>query len=104
MTNQNNCAMSTHEKIISVLERTFSPESCQLADESSLHVGHAGAASGGGHFRLVLVSQSFAGLNLVNRHRLVYDAVRDMMQTEIHALAISALTPEEAASKASSAS
>jgi BolA protein len=101
MTNQNSGGLTTHDKIISALERTFSPVSCQLSDESSLHVGHAGAASGGGHFRLVLVSASFAGLNLVNRHRLVYDAVRDMMQTEIHALAISALTPEEAARKES---
>jgi BolA protein len=94
-------AISTREKIISQLERTFSPVSCQLDDESSMHIGHAGAASGGGHFNLVLVSKSFEGLNLVNRHRLVYDAVREMMQSEIHALAITALTPEEAARKAS---
>jgi BolA protein len=67
-------------------------------DESHLHAGHAGAASGGGHYRLRLVSAHFEGLSKVARHRLVYDALHEMMQQEIHALAMTLLTPGEAAS------
>lgn len=77
------------------LEETFSPLVCQLVDESALHAGHAGAASGGGHYRLHLVSASFEGQNRITRHRLVYDCLRDMMHIEIHALAIIALAPSE---------
>ncbi len=73
----------------------LNPISCQIDDESALHAGHAGAASGGGHYRLMLVSEKFNGLKLIERHRLVYDAVGNLMQTEIHALAITALTPIE---------
>ena len=77
------------------LEGTLAPLECQLEDESAAHHGHAGAASGAGHFRLRIVSNLFEGLNLVKRHRLVYDSVRDMMNTEIHALAIETLAPSE---------
>jgi BolA protein len=77
------------------LAATFSPLDCQLDDESALHAGHAGAASGGGHYRLRLVSGLFEGQNRVQRHRLVYDCLHDMMHTEIHALAIIALAPSE---------
>lgn len=77
------------------LTETFSPLECQLEDESALHAGHAGAASGGGHFRLRIVSDKFENRNRIARHRLVYDSLGDMMQTEIHALAITALTPSE---------
>lgn len=83
------------ENIRTRLIEAFSPVDCQLEDESAQHRGHPGAASGGGHYRLRLVSEQFEGLRLVNRHRLVYDAVRDMMHTDIHALAITALTPAE---------
>jgi len=69
--------------------------SCQIEDDSALHVGHVGAASGGGHYRVRLVSEKFSGLRLIERHRLVYDAVGDMMQAEIHALVITALAPAE---------
>lgn len=77
----------------------FQPLACELADESVLHAGHPGAASGGGHYRLRMVSERFAGHNRLARHRLVYDCLRDMMQREIHALAITALTPEEVAAQ-----
>lgn len=77
------------------LDETFSPLTCQLTDESTLHAGHAGAASGGGHYRLYLVSASFEGRNRVTRHRLVYDCLRDMMHRDIHAIAIIALAPSE---------
>lgn len=88
--------MSTRlDEIRARLMGTFSPSECQLEDESALHAGHAGAASGGGHYRVRLVSARFEGLNLVARHRLVYDSVRDMMHSEIHAIAIIALAPSE---------
>lgn len=60
-----------------------------------MHAGHEGAKSGGGHYRLTIVSERFEGLRLVMRHRLVYDSVHDMMHTDIHALAITALAPSE---------
>ena len=77
------------------LEATFSPTLCQLDDDSAAHAGHAGAASGGGHYNLKLVSAAFEGKNRVQRHRLVYDCVLDMMGGDIHALAIVALAPSE---------
>jgi BolA protein len=77
------------------LTETFSPSLCQVEDESALHAGHAGAASGGGHYRIRLVSASFEGKNRLTRHRLVYDCLHDMMQHDIHALAITTLTPSE---------
>jgi BolA protein len=75
----------------------LAPLECELVDESALHAGHPGAASGGGHYRLHLVSEHFKGHNRLARHRLVYDCLHDMMQRDIHALAITALTPDEAA-------
>ncbi|MCE3264302.1 MAG: BolA family transcriptional regulator [Pseudoduganella sp.] len=77
------------------LEAALAPQEIVLEDESALHAGHAGAASGGGHYRLRIVSSKFDGLKLVMRHRLVYDSVHDMMHKEIHALAITALAPSE---------
>lgn len=71
------------------------PESLTLEDESAQHKGHAGAASGGGHFRLTLVSPRFSTLTTLARHRLVYEAMGELMQREIHALSITALSPEE---------
>ena len=71
------------------------PQSVELLDESGRHVGHAGAAAGGSHFRLVIVSPHFAGRDKLARHRMVYDALETLMRREIHALAIQALAPEE---------
>ena len=73
----------------------LAPENVLLEDESAQHAGHAGAASGGGHFRLTLVSPQFRTLSTLARHRLVYAAMGELMQREIHALSITALTPEE---------
>jgi BolA protein len=78
------------------LESGLATLACEVEDESALHAGHAGAASGGGHYRLRLVSARFEGKARIARHRLVYDALHDMMQQDIHALAITALTPAEA--------
>jgi BolA protein len=74
---------------------TLEPETCTLEDESAQHKGHAGAASGGGHFRVTLVSPKFRNLTTLARHRLVYETMGELMQHEIHALSITALTPEE---------
>ena len=63
----------------------------EIVDESHLHIGHAGAASGGGHFHVTIASKNFEGLSALARHRLIYDALGDAMQTEIHALSIKAL-------------
>lgn len=84
------------EQIRSRLLATFAPLQCQLTDDSHLHVGHAGAASGAGHYTVRLVSERFNGLNRLARHRLVYDCLRDMMHSDIHALNIIALAPSEA--------
>ncbi|HEX7985152.1 BolA protein [Duganella sp. 1411] len=76
-------------------QAALSPVELVLEDDSALHAGHAGAASGGGHYSVRIVSLQFEGLKLVTRHRLVYDSVHDMMHKEIHALAITALAPSE---------
>ena len=83
------------ERIRAALQSALAPSLLEVGDDSALHVGHAGAASGGGHYSVKIVSSRFDGLRLVMRHRLVYDAVQDMMQAEIHALAITALAPSE---------
>jgi BolA protein len=88
-------ASERERKILALLAETFVPQECRLVDESALHAGHAGAASGGGHFRLHIVSARFEGQNRLSRHRLVYDCLSDMMHTDIHALAITALAPSE---------
>ena len=71
------------------------PQSVELLDESGRHVGHAGAAAGGSHFRLVIVSPRFAGRDTLSRHRMIYAALGTLMRREIHALAIQALAPDE---------
>ena len=83
------------ERIRERLQAALAPQEMQLDDDSAAHAGHAGAASGGGHYNLRIVSIQFEGLKLVTRHRLVYDSVHDMMHKEIHALAITALAPSE---------
>jgi len=79
------------------LEAALSPSSLEVMDEGHLHIGHEGARDGRGHFRVRVVSERFAGMRPLARHRLVYDALGDLMQSDIHALAIVALTGAEAA-------
>lgn len=74
---------------------TLHPSRIELIDDSALHAGHAGARGGGGHYRLLVVASAFAGKSTVARHRLVYDALGDLMRQKIHALSIKPLTPEE---------
>lgn len=70
------------------------PTELTVIDDSALHAGHAGARSGGGHYRLTIMSPRFSGCNTMQKHRLVYDALGPLMKREIHALSISALAPE----------
>jgi len=77
------------------LGKAFTIRHLQIDDESHLHAGHAGAATGGGHFKVTIVAPEFAGLSLVARHRAIYTALNKHIPQEIHALTISALTPEE---------
>ena len=77
------------------LTRELDPLELEIVDESAKHAGHAGAASGGGHFIVHIVANAFEGKNLIQRHCMVYDAMDDMMQSEIHALSIQAKTPQE---------
>jgi BolA protein len=83
------------ERIRQRLTDALQPESLEIEDESHLHAGHAGAADGRGHFRVLVVADAFGGQNRIQRHRLVYSALGDMMQTDIHALAIQAYHPDE---------
>jgi len=76
------------------LTKAFAPETIEIIDESHKHAGHA-SAKGGGHFAVRIVSPAFAGKNLVQRHRMVYEAMGDLMQQEVHALSIKAETPDE---------
>jgi len=71
------------------------PQSVDLLDESGEHAGHAGAKAGGSHFRLTIVSPRFSGKDQITRHRMIYEVLGPLMQREIHALAIQALTPDE---------
>lgn len=76
------------------LNAAFSPRYLDVVDESHKHAGHAGARSGG-HFAVTVVADVFAGKGLLARHRMVYDALGEAMRTEIHALSLKALAPEE---------
>lgn len=86
--------MSTIEQMRQRLT-TLQPLKIEVEDDSHLHAGHAGARAGGGHYRLHIVSKEFAGKNTLARHRMIYCALGEMMQHEIHALNIRANTPQE---------
>lgn len=83
------------DRIQAALTAAFSPSDLLVKDQSHLHAGHEGARDGKGHFDVTIVSESFAGLNRIARHRLVYDALGRFMDTDIHALRITAITPAE---------
>lgn len=82
------------EEIELILRERLRPTYLEIQDESWKHEGHA-AAGGGGHFQLTVVSKCFEGVNLISRNRLVFDTLRTLMQSDIHALSIKAKTPEE---------
>ena len=83
------------ERIRALLVEALDPAAIEVINDSHKHVGHAGARGGQGHFSVDIVSVAFAGKLPLARHRLVYAALGDMLQTDIHALAIRARTPEE---------
>ena len=85
---------ATVERIVANLA-ALEPLAIDVRDDSASHVGHAGAASGGGHYQLRLVSAQFTAQSKIARHRLVYDLLGDLMQREIHALAMNLLAPDE---------
>ena len=87
--------MDIPEVIVSRIREHLSAESVEIEDQSHLHAGHAGAAGGGGHYEVTIVASCFKGLNTLARHRLVYEAVGDLMKKEIHALSIQAYSAEE---------
>lgn len=77
------------------LTAALRPDALDIIDESHLHAGHAGARSGGGHYAVTIVSPRFRGENRVARHRMIYEALGDAMGSEIHALSITAHSPDE---------
>jgi BolA protein len=83
------------QQIEAKLRAALEPESFDLIDDSHKHAGHIGSKDGAGHFDLTIVSAKFSGINTVGRHRLIYDALSDMMPGEIHALSIKAFSPDE---------
>jgi len=83
-------------RIREALEAALAPQALAVVDDSARHAGHEGARDGRGHFDVDIVSDAFAGLLPLARHRKVYAALGEMMQTDIHALSIKARTPEEA--------
>ena len=86
---------SRESEIRQRLETVFGPQELSVKDQSQLHIGHEGAKDGKGHFDVTLVSQAFTGVNRVQRHRMVYDALRDLLESDIHALRIKAYAPSE---------
>lgn len=83
------------EKIRFAIEASLKPSSVDIIDQSYRHVGHAGARDGRGHFDVRVVSELFKGKLPLARHRLVFAAVGNLMETDIHALSIKALSPDE---------
>ena len=82
-------------RIEALLTERFSPTHLLVKDQSHLHAGHAGAKDGKGHFDVHIVADAFAGQSRIARHRLIFDALGDMLETDIHALQIRAQTPDE---------
>ena len=92
MKSQSERMQQMQERLTARLE----PLQLEIIDDSHLHVGHAGARGGAGHFTVHIVSEAFADKTLIERHRMIYDLLQDMMHTEIHALSIQARSPVEA--------
>ncbi|MBT8051506.1 MAG: BolA family transcriptional regulator [Gammaproteobacteria bacterium] len=82
-------------EIVKRLNDAFEPETLGVEDESYLHKGHEGAKDGRGHFRVLIIAEAFTGKNLLDRHRMIYRVLDEMMRIDIHALAIDAWAPEE---------
>jgi BolA protein len=83
------------DRIEDKLRAVLSASHVEVVDDSRLHAGHAGAAGGGGHFRALVVSSRFEGASRIARQRLVYAALAEEMGSDIHALSLRTLTPDE---------
>jgi BolA protein len=81
-------------RIEALLSESFSPTHLQVKDQSHLHAGHAGAQDGRGHFEVTIVARAFEGKRPLERHRMVYDALGELLETDIHALSIRASSPD----------
>ena len=81
-------------RITAYLETEFTPNELEITDESHLHAGHLGAKEGKGHFRVRIVAERFVNTRPIERHRLVFEALGAMMQTDIHALSVAASAPD----------
>ncbi|WP_417446774.1 BolA family protein [Kangiella sp.] len=76
------------ERMQQMIQNTLKPEQLEVIDDSHKHIGHAGAKEGKGHFTVVIKSEALEGKRMLQQHRMVYEALGDMMETDIHALAI----------------
>jgi BolA family transcriptional regulator, general stress-responsive regulator len=85
----------TFENIQKVLRETLSPSHLEIEDNSAKHAGHAGARSGSGHYRVLVVSELFEGKSLIEQHRMVNEALRPLFKDEIHALALKTFSPSQ---------
>lgn len=83
------------ERMREKLEAELAPRQLEIRDDSHLHVGHPGARDGRGHFHVNIVADTFDGQRTLARHRLIFQALGDMMETDIHALQIDARAPDE---------
>lgn len=94
--------MTVATKLHDKLTRALAPQALEIVDESAHHAGHGGARpEGESHFRVLVVSTAFTGLSRVERQRRIYEAVAEELAGPVHALALTALTPDEAASRGS---
>ena len=87
--------MTDHSALRKALVDAFSPVKLLVKDQSHLHAGHAGARDGLGHFDVTIVSEKFSGASRLRRHKMVYAALGELMQSDIHAVRITARTPSE---------
>jgi BolA family transcriptional regulator, general stress-responsive regulator len=93
--NPENSTMMTKDRIAEILRQALKTTEVEVEDESALHVGHVGAASGGGHYHVTVVSALFEGKSRVERHRMVYEILAAEMRHAIHALALTTLAPSQ---------
>lgn len=90
--------MDTKQRLEAIRQRiadAMDPEELVVEDEGHLHIGHEGARDGRGHFRVFVVAECFDGLSMIQRHRKIYEAMGDLMNSDIHALAIEAYSSKE---------
>ena len=83
------------DRIQAALTAAFSPSDLLVKDQSHLHAGHAGARDGKGHFEVRILAPAFTGHSRIERHRMIHEALADLLETEIHALTIKAQAPDE---------